>query len=130
MTDLTSDPDRAPTPPAAQGGAPGALPDGTRNPSGSQASPDTAGARTGGGPPAGPSDGARTGHGDAGDASGGAPKRRRRFAWIGTLASLALFGASLVVLWHIVSDVDAAELRAAVATAGARQVGLAILLTT
>jgi ferric-dicitrate binding protein FerR (iron transport regulator) len=26
---------------------------------------------------------------------------RRRFAWIGTLASLALFAASLFVLWHI-----------------------------
>src|SRR5687768_566350 len=37
------------------------------------------------------------------------PYRHRRFAWIGTAASVLLFAASLVVLWHIVSDVDLAE---------------------
>jgi uncharacterized membrane protein YbhN (UPF0104 family) len=86
MNDFTSDPDLAPVPLPAQGGAPGALPDGT-------------------------------------------PKRRRRFAWIGTVASVGIFAASLVVLWHIVSDVDANELTAAVTTAGPRQIGIAILLT-
>jgi len=86
MNDLTSDPDLAPVPLPAQGGAPEALPDGT-------------------------------------------PKRRRRFAWIGTVASVGIFAASLVVLWHIVSDVDANELTAAVTTAGPRQIGIAILLT-
>ncbi len=55
--------------------------------------------------------------------------RRRRFAWIGTIASILLFATSLVVLWHIVSDVDLAELKAAFTAASARQIGLAILLT-
>jgi uncharacterized membrane protein YbhN (UPF0104 family) len=59
----------------------------------------------------------------------GSPKRRRRFAWVGTVASVAIFAASLVVLWHIVSDVDANELRGAVAAAGVRQIGIALLLT-
>ncbi|HEV2604002.1 MAG TPA: lysylphosphatidylglycerol synthase domain-containing protein [Microvirga sp.] len=59
-----------------------------------------------------------------------APKRRRLFAWIGPIASIAIFAASLVVLWHIVSDVDLNELRTAFTTATWRQIGLAILLTT
>jgi len=54
---------------------------------------------------------------------------RRRFAWIGTVASLTLFGASLFVLWHIAADVDMAKLRAAFAAADARQIGLAALFT-
>jgi glycosyltransferase 2 family protein len=56
-------------------------------------------------------------------------RRQRRFAWIGTGASILLFGISLVVLWHIVSDVDMAELRGAFTTASGRQIGLAILFT-
>lgn len=56
-------------------------------------------------------------------------KRHRRFAWIGTIASVAIFATSLVVLWHLVSDVDAAELRAAFTAASARQIGLAVLFT-
>jgi uncharacterized membrane protein YbhN (UPF0104 family) len=56
-------------------------------------------------------------------------RRHGRFAWIGTAASILLFGISLVVLWHIVSDVDAAELRSAFTAAGLRQIGLAILFT-
>ena len=55
--------------------------------------------------------------------------RHRRFAWIGTVASAGLFGASLVVLWFIVSEVDANELKAAFTAASARQIGLAVLLT-
>jgi uncharacterized membrane protein YbhN (UPF0104 family) len=42
---------------------------------------------------------------------------------------LVLFAASLVVLWHIVSEVNLAELRAAFAAASAGQLGLALLLT-
>ncbi|WP_229428438.1 lysylphosphatidylglycerol synthase domain-containing protein [Microvirga pudoricolor] len=56
-------------------------------------------------------------------------RRHGRFAWIGTAASLLLFGISLVVLWHIVSDVDSAELKSAFTAASLRQIGLAILLT-
>jgi uncharacterized membrane protein YbhN (UPF0104 family) len=55
--------------------------------------------------------------------------RHRRFAWIGTIASVLLFATSLVVLWHIVSDVDVAELKAAFTAASARQIGLAVLFT-
>jgi uncharacterized membrane protein YbhN (UPF0104 family) len=53
----------------------------------------------------------------------------RRFAWIGTAASVILFGASLAVLWHIASDVDLGELRGAFTAASLRQIGLAVLLT-
>jgi glycosyltransferase 2 family protein len=56
-------------------------------------------------------------------------ERHRRFAWIGTAASVLLFAASIVVLWHIVAEVDVAELRAAFTAASARQIGLAVLLT-
>jgi glycosyltransferase 2 family protein len=55
--------------------------------------------------------------------------RHRRFAWIGTTASVLLFAASLVVLWHIVSDVDLAELKVAFTAASVRQIGLAVLFT-
>src|SRR5919107_2192483 len=57
------------------------------------------------------------------------PRRHRRFAWIGTAASLLIFGASLAVLWHIVSDVDVGELSGAFTAASARQIGLAVLFT-
>jgi uncharacterized membrane protein YbhN (UPF0104 family) len=57
------------------------------------------------------------------------PERHRRFAWIGTVASILLFATSLVVLWHIVSDVDVNEFKAAFTAASARQIGLAILFT-
>ncbi|HEX2554581.1 MAG TPA: lysylphosphatidylglycerol synthase domain-containing protein [Microvirga sp.] len=110
MNDLTSDPDPAPVPIPARRGASDARPDGSAEPGG------TSGVSTESGAAQAPPD--------------EAPKRRRRFAWIGTLASVAIFAASLVVLWHIVQDVDAAELRAAFTAAGARQIGLAILLTT
>jgi uncharacterized membrane protein YbhN (UPF0104 family) len=55
--------------------------------------------------------------------------RHRRFAWLGTIASVLLFATSLVVLWHIVSGVDVAELKAAFTAASARQIGLAVLFT-
>lgn len=57
-------------------------------------------------------------------------RRSRRLAWLGMAASLVLFGASLVVLWHIVSGIDVAELKSAFTAASLRQIGLAILFTT
>jgi uncharacterized membrane protein YbhN (UPF0104 family) len=54
---------------------------------------------------------------------------RRRFAWIGTAASVLIFATSLVVLWHIVADVNVAELKSAFTAASARQIGLAVLFT-
>nr|WP_229426752.1 lysylphosphatidylglycerol synthase domain-containing protein [Microvirga alba] len=57
-------------------------------------------------------------------------RRSRRFAWIGMAASVLLFGASIVVLWHIVSGIDVNELKAAFTAASLRQIGLAVLLTT
>src|SRR5919112_3287960 len=56
-------------------------------------------------------------------------RRSRRFAWIGMAARILLFGASLVVLWHIVSDIDVNELKSAFTAASLRQIGLAVLLT-
>ncbi|MFC1459474.1 lysylphosphatidylglycerol synthase domain-containing protein [Microvirga arabica] len=56
-------------------------------------------------------------------------RRSRRFAWIGMAASILLFGASLVVLWHIVSDIDVNELKSAFTAASLRQIGLAVLFT-
>jgi uncharacterized membrane protein YbhN (UPF0104 family) len=57
-------------------------------------------------------------------------ERHRRFAWIGTAASLVIFAASAFVLWHIGRDVDPAEVKAAFTAATARQLGLALGLTT
>ncbi|HEX8168705.1 MAG TPA: lysylphosphatidylglycerol synthase domain-containing protein [Beijerinckiaceae bacterium] len=57
------------------------------------------------------------------------PHRHRRFAWLGTAASLLIFAASLYVLWHIGSEVDASEVRRAFTAATARQLGLAAALT-
>ncbi len=56
-------------------------------------------------------------------------RRSRRFAWIGMAASVILFAASLVVLWHVVSGIDVEELKTAFTAASLRQIGLAILLT-
>jgi hypothetical protein len=44
-------------------------------------------------------------------------------------ASVLLFGASLVVLWQIVSEIDVNELKAAFTAASLRQIGLAVLFT-
>jgi uncharacterized membrane protein YbhN (UPF0104 family) len=46
------------------------------------------------------------------------------------VGSVLLFGASLVVLWHIVSGIDVNELKSAFTAASFRQIGLAILFTT
>ena len=53
---------------------------------------------------------------------------RRRLAWLGPAASIALFIVSLTVLWSIVSDADPAALRQAFTAASGRQIGLALLL--
>src|SRR5215217_3063565 len=57
------------------------------------------------------------------------PRRRRRFAWIGTAASLAIFAASIYVLWHMAAEMNAAEVKAAFTAATARQLGTAAGLT-
>src|SRR5918997_943033 len=54
---------------------------------------------------------------------------RRRYAWIGTAASVALFTASLGVLWHIASDIEPAEITTAFTAATMRQIGFAVLFT-
>src|SRR3954447_17252371 len=55
--------------------------------------------------------------------------RRRRFAWIGTAASVVLFVTSLGVLWHIASDIQPGEVTAAFTAATGRQIGLTVLFT-
>ncbi len=57
------------------------------------------------------------------------PRRRRRFAWIGTAASLVIFAASIYVLWHMAAEMNAAEVKAAFTAATARQLGTAAGLT-
>jgi len=61
--------------------------------------------------------------------SGARKAIRRRYAWIGTAASVALFTASLGVLWHIASDIEPAEITTAFTAATRRQIGLAVLFT-
>jgi hypothetical protein len=58
-----------------------------------------------------------------------APPRRSRWRWLGPAASAILFLASLVVLWTVVSEVDAAELRAAFTAASSHQIGMALGFT-
>lgn len=54
---------------------------------------------------------------------------RKRLAWLGPIASLTLFVVALVVLWHIVSGMDFAKLKAAFFSAGYEHIGLAFLFT-
>ena len=58
-----------------------------------------------------------------------APARRSRWRWLGPAASVILFTASLVVLWTVVSEVDAAELRAAFTKATDEQMTMAFAFT-
>ena len=53
----------------------------------------------------------------------------RRFAWLGSAASLLIFGASLFVLWHMSKEVNLAEVTAAFTAATARQLSIAVGLT-
>jgi len=56
-------------------------------------------------------------------------RRRRRLSIVGTLVSAAIFLASFVVLWRILSRIDMEELKAAFGAASQRQMSLAILFT-
>ena len=53
------------------------------------------------------------------------PRRRSRWWWLGPLASVVIFCASLVVLWYIVREIEPSELAGAFANASLRQLGLA-----
>jgi uncharacterized membrane protein YbhN (UPF0104 family) len=55
--------------------------------------------------------------------------RRSLWRWLGPAASVVLFTASLVVLWMVVSEVDAAELRAAFIRATDEQMTMALAFT-
>ncbi|WP_372421620.1 lysylphosphatidylglycerol synthase domain-containing protein [Salinarimonas chemoclinalis] len=58
------------------------------------------------------------------------PQGSRRFAWIGTALGLLLFAGSLAFLWHVVSDLDWAELKRAFVAASAEQLWAAIGFAT
>jgi hypothetical protein len=55
--------------------------------------------------------------------------RRGRFRWLGTAAALALFCVSVAVLYVMVRELDAQEIRAALAATSWRQILLAVLFT-
>lgn len=60
----------------------------------------------------------------------GTPLRRRsRWWWLGPLASIAIFGASLAVLWHIIGQMNPDDLSGAFRNASLRQLGLACAFT-
>ena len=60
----------------------------------------------------------------------GMPLRKRsRWWWLGPLASIVIFGASLVVLWHIISGMEPGQLAGAFENASLRQLGLAVAFT-
>jgi glycosyltransferase 2 family protein len=63
------------------------------------------------------------------DSSASLAPQRRRLKLIGTVASLALFAISVIVLGFIVKELDAAEIRTAFAAASGRQIALAVLCT-
>ena len=52
---------------------------------------------------------------------------RGRYAWLGTIASLAILAGSLFVLWKLVETVTWAEMHAAFTGASAEQLGFAFL---
>ncbi|GGK25283.1 membrane protein [Salinarimonas ramus] len=58
------------------------------------------------------------------------PQGSRRFAWIGTALGVVLFAASIAFLWHVVSDLDWAELKRAFVAASAEQLWAAIGFAT
>jgi glycosyltransferase 2 family protein len=59
------------------------------------------------------------------DPTPSAVRRKRSYAWLGTLISLLLFGASIAVLYRILSDVKVDDVRAAFANASQHQLALA-----
>ncbi len=56
-------------------------------------------------------------------------RRARALKIGGTIASAALFGISIAVLYFVVNELDAVEVRAAFARASAAQIGLALFFT-
>ncbi|MEN5084205.1 lysylphosphatidylglycerol synthase domain-containing protein [Bosea sp. TWI1241] len=56
-------------------------------------------------------------------------RRRSRWWWLGPLASVVIFGISLVVLYHIVREIEPGELTRAFANASQRQLLLALGFT-
>jgi glycosyltransferase 2 family protein len=60
----------------------------------------------------------------------GMPLRRRsRWWWLGPLASILIFSASLVVLWYIVREMDPAAIADTFSKTSWRQIGLALGFT-
>lgn len=59
------------------------------------------------------------------DLSPSAARRRRSYAWLGTLASLLLFAAAIAVLYRILSDVKVEDVREAFANASRHELALA-----
>ena len=57
------------------------------------------------------------------------PRKRSRWWWLGPLASVVIFGASLVVLWHIISGMEPGQLAGAFENASLRQLSLAVAFT-
>ncbi|TCR68372.1 lysylphosphatidylglycerol synthase domain-containing protein [Bosea sp. BK604] len=53
-------------------------------------------------------------------------RRRSRWWWLGPLASIIIFSASLVVLWHIVREMDPAAITRTFYQTSWRQIGLAL----
>jgi glycosyltransferase 2 family protein len=64
------------------------------------------------------------------DSADMAAARRGRFRWVGTAAAALLFVVSAVVLGYIASELDAGEIRAALASTSWRQIMLAAIFTT
>lgn len=63
------------------------------------------------------------------EAPGRISRWRKRLAWLGPIASGTLFILAIVVLWHIVSGMDYAKLKAAFLSAGYEHIGFALLFT-
>lgn len=64
----------------------------------------------------------------AGSANGlpSAPRRKGYLRWLGPIASLVIFGATLGVLWTLLGEIDMAKVTGALSTASQRQIGLAL----
>ena len=66
---------------------------------------------------------------ETGSSTGGTGGRRRIVQVAGTLASAALFVISILILYHVIGELDGAEVKAAFARASGEQIGLALLFT-
>jgi len=58
-----------------------------------------------------------------------ARQRARIFKIIGTIASIALFAVSIVVLYYVIGELDRAQVKAAFARASGEQISLALFFT-